>query len=432
MEMAAWPQTIAVNEPPPNVVLRGHQGVLSVIDRVMGAGRRFEGHAPGLTGTDLQAYIAAGSSSDHEAVSAEEALEKLRLGYRIIMRECAASRDLRELVKVVVERPETARFFMVGSDDMQAKEFVQEGHIDHKLRQVMAAGIDPLTAIQMATINVAEYFGLADDLGSISPGKCADLVWVESLQELRSPTVVAGGRVVVQDGRFLGDRSRAFEVPSFLRSRVQLGGELGPRLFRVPAPIKTGTARVRVMGINDGSLISDMREHTLPVRDGEILADPDSDVLKIAVLDRHSGSGAIGVGFVQGFGLQAGALATTFFWQHFSLLVVGTSDAELAAAVAHMRELGGGILAVRDGALLHGVAMPVGGIVGAGTLEEIHEDLQGFERAAAALGSPLGDPFMSLAFASIPHIPHYGITDKGWYETFREEFVDIVLSSEPA
>jgi adenine deaminase len=432
MEMADWPQTIAVNEPPPNVVLRGHEGVLSVIDRLMADGRRFEGHAPGLTGTNLQAYIAAGSSSDHEAVGAEEALEKLRLGYRIIMRECAASRDLRGLVKVVVERPETARFFMVGSDDMQAKEFVQEGHIDHKLRQVMAAGIDPLTAIQMATINVAEYFGLADDLGSISPGKRADLVWVESLEELRSPTVVASGRVVVEHGRFLGDRSRAREVPEFLRSRVEIGGEIGRASFRVPAPIADGTVRVRVMGINDGSLISDMREHTLTVRDGEILADPANDVLKIAVIDRHLGSGAVGIGFIQGFGLEAGALATTFFWQHFSLLVVGTSDAEMAAAVQAMVELGGGVLAVRDGELLHGVAMPVGGIVGAGTLDEIHEDLQAFERASASLGSPLNDPFMSLAFASIPHIPHYGITDMGWYETFAEEFVEIVLDSDPA
>jgi adenine deaminase len=429
MEMASWPQTIAVNEPPPNVVLRGHAGVLSVIDRVMGDGRRFEGHAPGLTGTDLQAYIAAGSSSDHEAVSADEALEKLRLGYRIIMRECAASRDLRELVKVVVERPEVARFFMVGSDDMQAKEFVQEGHIDHKLRQVMAAGIDPLTAIQMATINVAEYFGLADDLGSISPGKCAELVWFSSLEELRAPTVIASGRVVVQDGHFVGDRSRAREVPSFLRSRVDIGGAVGPEMFRVAAPIADGTARVRVMGINDGSLISDMRECVLPVTDGAILADPANDVLKIAVIDRHTASGAVGVGFVQGFGLAAGALASTFFWQHFSLLVVGVSDREMAAAVRAMQELGGGVLAVRDGALVHGVAMPVGGIVGAGTLEEIHEDLQAFERAATSLGSPLRDPFMSLAFASIPHIPHYGITDIGFYETFREEFVDIVLST---
>jgi adenine deaminase len=428
MEMADWPQTIAVNEPPPNVVLRGHEGVIAVVDRLMGDRKRFEGHAPGLRGTELQAYIAAGSSSDHEAVAADEALEKLRLGYRIIMRECAASRDLSELVKVVVERPETARFFMVGSDDMQAKEFVDEGHIDHKLRQVMAAGVDPITAIQMATINVAEYFGLADDLGSISPGKRADLVWFSSLEELRSPTVITDGRVVAEGGRFLGDRARAREVPEFLRSRVSIGGEVGASMFRVPAPISNGVARVRVMGINDGSLISDMREHSLPVRDGEILADPAADVLKIAVIDRHLGSGAVGLGFVQGFGLQAGALASTFFWQHFSLLVVGTSDDEMAAAVHEMRRLGGGVLAVRDGELLHGVAMPVGGIVGTGTLEEIHADLQGFERAAASLGSPLRDPFMSLAFASIPHIPHYGITDIGWYETFKEEFVEIVLS----
>ncbi|MHB8694100.1 MAG: adenine deaminase C-terminal domain-containing protein [Solirubrobacteraceae bacterium] len=428
MEMADWPQTIAVNEPPPNVVLRGHEGVIAVVDRLMSDRKRFEGHAPGLRGTELQAYIAAGSSSDHEAVAADEALEKLRLGYRIIMRECAASRDLSELVKVVVERPETARFFMVGSDDMQAKEFVDEGHIDHKLRQVMAAGIDPITAIQMATINVAEYFGLADDLGSISPGKRADLVWVESLTELRSPTVITDGRVVVEGGRFLGDRARAREIPEFLRSRVEIGGEIGPEMFRVPAPIENGTARVRVMGINDGSLISDMRERSLPVRDGEILGDPAADVLKIAVIDRHLASGAVGLGFVHGFGLLAGALASTFFWQHFSLLVVGTSDEEMAAAVQEMRRLGGGVLAVRDGELLHGVAMPVGGIVGAGTLEEIHQDLEAFEAATASLGSRLRDPFMSLAFASIPHIPHYGITDIGWYETFKEEFVEIVLS----
>jgi adenine deaminase len=405
--------------------------VISVIDRLMADGRRFEGHAPGLRGIELQAYIAAGSSSDHEAVGAEEALEKLRLGYRIIMRECAASRDLRELVKVVVQRPETARFFMVGSDDMQAKEFVQEGHIDHKLRQVMAAGIDPVTAIQMATINVAEYFGLADDLGSISPGKRADLQWVGSLTELRSPTVVASGRVVVEDGRFLGDRSRSREIPDYLRARVELGREIGPADFRVPAPVDDGQARVRVMGINDGGLISDPREHTLIVRDGEILADPARDVLKIAVLDRHKGSGAIGRGFVQGFGLRAGAIATTFFWQHFSLLVVGTSDAELASAVGHMQRLGGGVLAVRDGTLLHGVALPVGGILGSGSLEEIHADLRAFEAATAELGSSLRDPFMSLAFASIPHIPHYGITDKGWYDTFAEQFVDIVLDSHP-
>jgi adenine deaminase len=430
LEMAAWPETIAVNEPPANVVLRRHDGVLRVIDRVMQDRKRFEGHAPGLRGIELQAYVAAGSSSDHECVGSDEALEKLRLGYRILMRECLASPDLGKLVQVVIERPETARFFMVCSDDMQAKEFVENGHVDHKLRQVMAAGIDPVTAIQMATINVAEYFGLADDLGSISPGKIANLVAVESLTELRHPTVFSSGRLVVDRGQFIGDRSRTAEVPTYLQSVVNLGREIAAKDFRIAAPIGNGRARVRVMGISNGTLISEALTATLEIRDGEILADPSRDILKIAVLDRHKGSGAIGLGFVKGFGLQSGAVATTFFWQHFSLLVVGTDDAEMAAAVAAMVKVGGGVLAVHKGELLHATAFPVGGILGTQSLEDMYRDLSAFEAAVRSLGSSLGNPFTSLAFASIPHIPHYGITDKGWYDTYGEAFVDIVLEAE--
>jgi adenine deaminase len=392
--------------------------------------KRFEGHGPGLRGIDLQAYIAAGSSSDHECVGAEEALEKLRLGFRILMRECSASRDLGKLVQVVIDRPEVSRFFMVCSDDMQAKEFVEDGHVDHKLRQVIAAGIDPLTAIQMATINVAEYFGLADDLGSISPGKIANLVVFNSLTELRHPTVFSSGRLVVENGRFIGDRSRTGEVPSFLQSTVNIGRTITSNDFRILAPIKNGRATVRVMGIKDGTLISDALTETLEIRNGEVLADSARDILKIAVLDRHKATGAIGLGFIKGFGLQTGALATTFFWQHFSLLVVGTSDAEMAAAVSNMVELGGGVLAVRDGELLYATAFPVGGILGTQSLEDMYQDLSGFEEAVRSLGSSLHDPFTSLAFASIPHIPNYGITDKGWYDTFAETFVDIILGAD--
>jgi adenine deaminase len=431
LEMAAWPETIAVNEPPANVVLRRHEGVLQVIEHVMKGRKRFEGHAPGLKGIQLQAYIAAGSSSDHETVSADEALEKLRLGYRILMRECSASRDLGKLVRVVLERPETARYFMVCSDDMQAKEFIEDGHVDHKLRQVMAAGVDPVTAIQMATINVAEYFGLADDLGSISPGKIANLAIFESLTDLRQPTVFSAGRLVVENGRFIGDRSRTAEVPGYLRSTVNIGRTLTAEDFRIQAPIKNGNLNIRVMGIHDGTLISDALIETLEVRNGEILADPRRDILKIAVLDRHKATGAIGLGFVKGFGLQTGALATTFFWQHFSLLIVGSSDAEMAAAVAAMAELGGGVLAVRDGAVLHATALPIGGILGTQSLEDMYRDLAGFEAAVRSLGSTLHDPFTSLAFASIPHIPHYGITDKGLYDTLGECFVDLVVEDEP-
>lgn len=432
MEMADWPETIAVNEPPPNVVLTRHEGVLKVLDKVIGSGKRFEGHAPGLAGVPLQAYIAAGSSSDHESIAADEALDKLRLGYRIMMRECSASRDLGKLVQVVVDRPEVARFFMVCSDDMQAKEFVETGHVDHKLREVMKAGVDPVTAIQMATINVAEYFGIADDFGSISPGKVADLVLAPSLEELRGLTVFAAGKLVAMEGKYAGDQPAEVPVPDYLRSRVNIGRKLTSADFRVPAPIANGIARVRVMGIVDGTLISDPLEATLPVRNGEILADPGADILKIAVIDRHKGTGAMAVGFVKGFGIRDGALATTFFWQHFSLMVVGTSDAEMAVAVAEMEKLTGGVLATQGGKLLQATPFPIGGILGTKPLAGMVADLGAFEAACRALGSPLNDPFLSLGFASIPHIPHYGITDIGWYHTNEQAFVDIILETTPA
>jgi len=428
LTMASWQQTIAVNEPPPNVVLRGHEGVLQVIDAVTEQRKVFEGHAPGLIGTDLQAYIAAGASSDHEAVEASEALDKLRLGYRIIMRECAASRDLDALAPLIVKYPDAARFFMVGSDDMQAKEFLSEGHIDHKLRRVIAAGVDPTVAVQLATINPAEYFGLADHLGSISPGKVADLLVIDDLAEMRPQTVIASGRVVAENGRYRGDKGRTGEVPDYLRSRVTLGRTIGPDDFLIPAPITEGTVRVRVMGIVDGTLVSEAQEHDCQVSRGQIEADPVSDILKIAILDRHHGSGAIGKGFVQGFGLRNGAVATTAVWQHFSLLVIGTSDTEMAAAVREMTQLKGGVLVVGDGRLIKGVSFPIGGVAGTAALEEMVQELSEFEEAIRNLGCNLSQPFTSLAFAAIPHIPHYGITDRGWYDTFREEFVDVVLS----
>ncbi|MFT0862444.1 adenine deaminase C-terminal domain-containing protein [Ancylobacter sp. G4_0304] len=427
LEMADWSETVAVNEPPPNVVLARHEGVHRVLDRVLSDRKRFEGHAPNLTGVNLQAYIAAGSSSDHECVDADEAMEKLRLGYRILMRECSVSSDLRKLVRIVVERPETSRFFMVCTDDMQSKEFLRDGHIDHKLRMVMAAGVDPITAVQMATINVAEYFGLADDLGSISPGKIADFIICQSIEDLRDLTVFSAGRMVAETGRYLGHIPDKVEVPEFLKSRMNIGREIIAADFRIPAPIENGRVRVRVMGIIDGTLISDALEADLEVREGEILAQPENDILKIAIIDRHNASGALFCGFVSGFGLKSGALATTFFWQHFSLMIVGASDLEMKTAVEEMEKLGGGMLAVRGSDLLHATPFQIGGILGVKSLDGMAGELAGFEKACTILGSTLTDPFLSLAFASIPHIPSYGITDMGWYDTRAEEFVDIVI-----
>jgi adenine deaminase len=427
--MASWPQTAGINEPPPNTVLDGDGRVLQILDAALREPRVFEGHAPELGGARLQAYLATGASSDHESGGEEDALAKLRLGCRIIMRECSASRDLRKLVPLLLRYPESSRFFMVCSDDMQAKELVEEGHIDHKLRVAIDAGLDPITAIQLATINPAEYFGLAASLGSIAPGKLADLLLVDTLSELRPQTVIASGRVVAREGRATAERTGGSPPPESLKASVELPRPAASADFRIAAAGPGATAKVRVIGIENGTLLSKAIIHELAVSDGVIANDIEHDVLKVAALDRHSASGRIGLAFLAGTGLKRGAIATTFNWPHYGLLVVGASDEEMAFAVAAMRDLGGGLVAVQDGAVIGSVEFEVGGVVGSRPLEQMHAELKAFEGAAADLGSVLTDPLISLASLTIPHIPSNGLSDLGLYDSHREKFEDVVLTS---
>jgi adenine deaminase len=427
LEMGSWPQTAGVNEPAPAAILATDPDVVAVLDAVLAAPRVFEGHAAALTGSALQAYLAGGATSDHESTSEEDALAKIRLGCRIMMRQCAASEDLRRLVPLVVRYPHAARFFMVCSDDMQAKELVADGHIDHKLRIAIDAGVDPITAIQLATVNPAEYLGLAGSLGSIAPGKLADMLLVDSLTELRPRTVIAAGSVVAHEGRAVIGATAPQPRPDCLKATIELGGAVVAEDFRI-MPMATGaTASVRVIGIDNGTLLSTPLVRQLPITADGIASDVDQDVLKVAALDRHTGSGRRCVAFVHGVGLKRGALATTFTAPHYGLLVVGISDEEMATAVDVMRDLGGGLVAVVDGGVVATVEFDVGGFVGSLSLNDIHLELQAFERAAASLGCRLVDPLISLASLTIPSIPRYGLSDLGLYDAEQQRFVDVVL-----
>jgi adenine deaminase len=429
LEMSRWPQTIAVNEPSPHAVFAQHAGQLAVIEAMLARRGRIAGHAPALTGAELQAYMAVGASSDHEAVSAEEALERLRLGCYIMMRECAGSRDMQNILPLILQRPELARFVMVCSDDMQAWEFAEEGHVDHKLRKLVRLGLDPMTAIQMASINVAQHYGLTDDYGAIAPGRYADMAAFASIEDFRAPTVFSKGMLVARDGVRCAAALQS-EIPPFLRSEVQLGEALGRAELAIQARAHSGKARVRVIGIRSGTLMSAALEAELDIDQGEVQASIAQDVLKIAVLDRHHGSGKIGKAFVNGFGLKRGAIATTYFWQHFSLLCVGSSDQEMLSAIDGLKAMGGGLIAVAEGRTLAAVPLPIGGILATTSLSVTCERMRAFTAACKQLGCTLEDPFLSLAFTSLPHIPHYGITDQGLYETDLARFVDVAI--EPA
>jgi adenine deaminase len=427
LEMATWEQMAGINEPPPNTVLDGDGRVLEVLDATLGGLRVFEGHAPELTGARLQAYLAAGASSDHEATTADDALDKLRLGCHVIMRECSAARDLGQIAPLIARMPQASRFFMVCSDDMQCKELVDDGHIDHKLRVAIDAGVEPVTAVQLATINAAQYFGLGSSIGSVAPGRVADLLVVESLTDLRPRTVIAGGAVVARDGSAVSSREAMQAPPASLRPGVDIGRLPTPADLRVPVSDDRRAARVRVIGIENGTLLSRALEHTCPVRAGGVALDLAADVLKVAAFDRHAASGRVGLAFVRGTGLRTGAIASTFSWPHYGLVVIGTSDAEIVHAVEVMQRLGGGVVAVEAGELLASVEFDVGSIVGSRPLAEMHAELAAFEAAAARLGCGLTDPVTALAALTIPHIPRYGLSDRGLFDSEAAEFVDVLL-----
>jgi adenine deaminase len=428
LEMATWPQVAGVNEPPPNTVLHEDGAVLEILDAVLTGGRVFEGHGPGLGGARLQAYLATGASSDHESTTADEARAKLRLGSRVMMRECSAARNLRQLAPLIVERPALARFFMVCSDDLQCKELVTEGHVDHKLRVALECGVDPVTAIQLATINPAEYFGLANDLGAITPGSHADVLILDSLEEMRPHTVIASGRVIRQRGATLVAPHRSPPPPS-LNATVAFPRPVTPQDVRHLAPADApDVVTVRVIGIDNGRLTSEALTHRLGVDGGVVLADPGADVLKVVALDRHTASERVATAYVNGTGLRSGAIASTFTWPHYGLVAVGADDDDIAAALNALRDLGGGLVAVENGRAIAHVEFDIGAITGSRPLDQMHREITAFEDAAARLGCRLVDPVTALAALTIPHIPRYGLSDTGLYDGEAECFVATVVA----
>jgi adenine deaminase len=427
LDMGRWADTVAVNEPPPFVVLRENRDVLAVIDDALRQRKIFEGHAVGVEGAGLQAYAAAGASSDHEATSVDEARERLRLGYRVIMREGSAARDLPNLAPLLLEYPASSRFAMVCTDEIEPKHLLAEGHVDHKLRRLVEAGFEPITALQMATINAAEYFGLADRIGSISPGRSADLLVLDELETFRPSVVIARGRVVAENGCYLGDTAEHQAVSDALRSRVVLERPLEDADFRLPAGRDAGRATVRVIGVRDGSLVSEAQSHECSIEAGVVLADPENDVLRIAVVERHAGSGRIGRGFVSGLKLRNGAVAMTYCHVHQNLLVIGSSDEQMAQAAAEVVSLGGGIAVVQADRMIKSVALPVGGVLSSLGLRETAAEMAEVEESLRILGNQFDSPILSIAFCALPTIPAYGLTDRGLYDVGAEEFVDVVL-----
>ncbi|MGI8779824.1 MAG: adenine deaminase, partial [Solirubrobacteraceae bacterium] len=376
-----------------------------------------DGHAPGVSGPALDAYAAAGIRSDHESTTWEEALEKRRRGLWVLVREASNARNLSALLELVRRHgPEYCAFC---TDDREPDMLVREGHIDAMCRRAVADGIAPEDALVMATLHPARCHGLAE-LGAVAPGFHADLVVLDDLESFRASVVIAGGAVAARDGRALPFAAPV--VPDWVHDSVR-AAPLGAGAFDLGA----AGARVRVIDIVAGQLITGAAHEPPSVRDGRVVADPGRDLAKLAVLERHHATGRIGVGLVRGFGLRSGAFASTVAHDAHNLVVVGVDDASMAACVERLVALGGGIAVAVGGAVRGELALPVAGLLSEAPAEAVVERLDELVELLRGQGVAGDAPFMTLSFLALSVIPDLKLTDRGLVDVVGARIVPLVV-----
>ncbi len=374
--------------------------------------RHVDGHAPGVNGRELNAYVAAGIRSDHEASTADEGRERLRAGMWLLIREGSAARNLRALLPLVAEYGPGRIAFC--TDDREPEHIADDGHINSMVRDAVAFGIPPDDALVCATLNPALWHDLAH-LGAVAPGYQADLLVLPDLERFLPETVLKAGRPVAEIPRA--------EVPDWVRHTVRIGA-LGPEVFRIPWQ----GGRARVIGLVPGQIVTKALVEELPARAGEACADPARDLAKIAVIERHLGTGRTGLGFVRGFGLQRGALASTVAHDAHNVVVVGMNDAAMAFAVRRLANLGGGIV-VADGAqVLAELPLPVAGLLSDAPLDDVVARSRAIVAAARELGCTVEAPFQLLSFLALSVIPSLKLTDRGLVDVDRFELVPLAVS----
>ncbi|MDR3230259.1 MAG: adenine deaminase, partial [Synergistaceae bacterium] len=370
------------------------------------------GHAPGLRGKGLCAYMAAGIDSDHECTRPDEALEKLRRGMWLMMREGASSPDLVRLLPLLRDRPELASRCMAVTDDVTAKYLVEVGHMDAKVRIMIREGIDPLVALRMVTFSPADYFGLRDR-GAIGPGLRADMALVDDLENLRVDRVWKDGRLVVEGGK-LCRKSVSYVSPEAFRERARPYVPPTTGQLEVKKPRR---ADVRVIMLEEGSLLTRaFIEKDPPVRDGMVVPDAKRDLAKVVVQERHRNSRRFGVGFVSGLGMKAGAIASSVAHDAHNFIAAGMDDPSIVTALSRLGEEGGGLVVASGEKVLAFFALSAGGLMSTLDAASVARGLDEIEKEAKELGIAVAHPFMVLSFLCLSVIPELKITDQGYVD----------------
>lgn len=407
-------------------VTRGDNRLLKLFAETLAHGKRLEGHSAGAKGTKLVAFAASGNSSCHESITAKEALERLRLGMHVMIREGDVRTDLPAIAKIKDEKIDFRRLALT-TDGIGARHLLNHGYLDAVVQKAIEYGFNPISAIQMATLNVAEHFGIDTIVGGIAPGKCADLVVIPNLTTIKPDCVVSKGRVVANDGKLLV-RPIPHTYPPAARRTVRLPYRLSERDFAIHVRVKGLVEEVTARVIDLGADIANKELHVkLPVAGGELKIDTDKDILKVAAIDRIHNSGKMFVGFVRGFGLKRGAFAVTAAWDVANIIVVGASEKDMAGAVNRIRELQGGAVVYADGQIRAELPMPIAGQTSELKMEAIAERLETIQNEVQRLGCKLAYAHLMLNTLTTTIVPTVRISTDGLLGVKEGKILDLIV-----
>lgn len=396
-------------------VINCDSSVLSKIQLGLDKFKRVDGHAPHLYGKNLCAYVASGVCSDHECTTPDEAVEKLRLGMYIMIREATGARDLESLISIL--KNYNTRKCMFVTDDRHPKHLTK--HVSRMVKKAVQEGVEPIKAIQCASLNTAEYFGLKN-LGAIAPGYKADMLVLKDLENFEPEMVFKNGILTARNGKMVVDVD-CKEAP-VLRGSVNI-----KYLYKEDFRVKALTDTVKTINVIPKQLITKRSDEKIMVKDGLALPDIGNDILKIAVIERHKATGNIGLGFVKGFGLKSGAIASTVAHDSHNMIVIGTNDDDMYYAAVELVKSQGGKIIVENCKTLAHLKLPIAGLMSDQSSESVQSDISNLEQAARKIGCKIDDPFMSMAFLSLSVIPELKITDKGLIDVNKFEVTELFV-----
>lgn len=401
--------------------------MMGAIKETIESGKTVTGHFPDGTDQMLQAYINSGAASDHETITHEKALQKLRLGMSLMIREGSAWQDVKELVKVITEDNVNTDQIMLVTDDVYPQTLVEKGQMNHVVRRAIEEGVDPVTAIKLATINTARYFKMSNDYGSISPRKVADIIILDDLETMEPVLVIADGEIVALEGKLIVELP-TYQYPDHIKQSVYVKREIRSSDFTIKTDRRADCVTVNVIQVIENSARTNRIQADLAVRsDQTIVADLDQDVIKLACLDRHHQSGDISLAFANGFQIKKGAVASTVAHDSHNLLVMGVNDEDMAISANRLVEIGGGMVVVHNGEVIAEVPLKVAGLMSDQSAEEVVKQVEQLELAWKEIGSPIHAPFMTFSLIALPVIPDVRITNRGLVDVTTFELIDVIL-----